>query len=109
MTMIAIFLIIIGGIGIGWLANGYLNSNKQIPTVAKFNVLGLYMPYEQNWSEAMNNAFEHDANGDWICINLKGQNYNDTIETIKHEVGHEIFARYCSKDNNIDKCMNLTQ
>lgn len=70
---------------------------------------GLYMEGNYTHPEALAMAKTYDENGHWVCTNILGQNYAEAIETIKHEVGHEIFAQYCAEDNNIDKCINLTE
>lgn len=105
-TALGIFLIIIGGIGFGWFLNELITT--KIPQEKEVYALGLYMEYQPNWTSAMNEASNYDAQGDWIAINLRGLSFEESKRVVEHELAHEIFARYCSKNENFDKCMNLT-
>ena len=73
-----------------------------VPHFANRVVSGMWLS-ERNWSEAIKTVDEHDPGGDWICINLKGMTYNEMLETIQHEIGHELFAQKC--ENNVSKCI----
>jgi hypothetical protein len=48
-----------------------------------------------------------DPKGDWVCVNIKGMDYERASKVCNHEVGHEIFAEHC--ENNITKCMEVVE
>jgi len=62
-----------------------------------------------NWEEAMNRSKELDKYGIWVCVNVRHLDYERALKTCRHEVGHEIFARFCEKEDNIGKCMELAK
>ena len=70
---------------------------------------GLYFNGNYNWSGALEHSYAIEGGGNWVCSNVKDLSYENAIKTCEHEVAHEIFAVYCSKNNNIDKCINLTK
>jgi len=46
--------------------------------------------------------------GSFICINIdETKTLKQLQNTVNHEIGHEIWARYC--EDNIDKCINITE
>lgn len=45
--------------------------------------------------------------GDWVCVNLNRISYTKMVEVCKHEVGHELFANFCEK--NETKCLEAIQ
>lgn len=103
--MVGTLFIAIGLLGIGFISNElYHDSQLKKGVYAQ----GLYLTYQPNWSSAMTTAREYDASGDWICMNLNGLTFEESKRVVEHELAHEIFARYCSKNGNIDKCINLT-
>lgn len=103
---VGILFITIGLIGIGFISNElYHDSQLKRGVYAQ----GLYLTYEPNWTSAMATAKEYDPSGDWIAINLNGLTFEESKRVVEHELAHEIFARYCAKKDNIDKCMNLTK
>ena len=69
---------------------------------------GIWIPYNYNGAtteqEAINVAKTYDTLGNFICVNIKGMDYKQMLETCSHEVGHEIFAQKCAK--NIVGCLN---
>jgi len=117
LTFSTIFILLTVGAIVGVFVDNYFSESSQLECIqndlnnsTNFDVLGLYMNYKQNWSVAMDTAHNYSSSGNWICINLKYANdYNQTINTIRHEIGHELFAQYCAKEENFDKCINLTQ
>jgi len=56
---------------------------------------------------AIQRANTYDNRGDWVCVNIKGMNFDRAIEVCSHEVGHEIFATICEK--NITKCLEVME
>lgn len=61
------------------------------------NIRGLWLPDIQELK---------NYNGKYICINIDNTTNLEELDlTCKHEVGHEIFARYCEKD--FDKCKEI--
>ena len=72
---------------------------------------GLYFKEQNmyNWEEARGRAKELDKHGIWVCVNVRHLDYERALNTCKHEVGHEIFARFCEKEDNINKCMELAK
>jgi len=65
---------------------------------------GLYLHYSPNWAAARETAKDLDSGGDWVCINSLGMDYDDCVETARHECAHEAFAEICEEDENQDKC-----
>ena len=59
-------------------------------------VVGLWSP--GNWTE-------FEFSGRWIHVKVEGRTINDSLETCRHEVAHEIFARECSL--NMTPCIEL--
>ena len=70
---------------------------------------------EENHSNAegywFKNTKEPEFNyGDWVCVNIKGMNFERALAVCRHEIGHEIFAEYCEQNNqNWEECSNLTK
>lgn len=48
--------------------------------------------------------------GSWICINIKQvQDLNELERVCMHEIGHEVFARYCENNPlNFQKCVEIS-
>jgi len=67
---------------------------------------GLWL-HNYNESDAKIKAQERDSLGDWVCVNIKGMEYDRAVEVCQHEVGHEIFAEICEKD--MDKCFAVVE
>lgn len=67
---------------------------------------GLWIDYNYTHPEAIEKAKQYDKYGYWICINIRDMTAEEAINTIKHEVGHEIYANFCVDD--FDKCLNYT-
>ena len=67
---------------------------------------GLRFENNLTQQEAIQSAKSWDNNSDWVCINVKGMEYSYAVNICKHEVAHEIFAKYC--EYNMNKCINLT-
>ena len=63
--------------------------------------------FEGNFShpEAIRTAIEYDATGDWVCVNIKGIDYERAVQVCKHETFHEIWAE-CGESNNLTYCIN---
>jgi hypothetical protein len=72
-------------------------------------VEGVHLENYANWSSAYEKARSYDYGGDWVCVNVRGMSFERALEVCKHEVAHEIFAEYCERGNNIDKCMEITK
>lgn len=87
--------------GIGWLAN---DINRGIKNERVLDGLNIRNANFTTMKEITKNG---DENGDWICINIKGMEYERAVEVCNHEAGHEIFAEYCEK--NISKCIEVTK
>jgi hypothetical protein len=56
--------------------------------------------------EASIYASDRENRGKWICVNIERSTIQEILDTCQHEVGHELFARYCQK--NMTKCLNDT-
>ena len=88
---------------LGWIVNevyDYNNYQKQLE--------GIYMK-NANYSYVKNRITSLDPFGDWVCVNVRGMDFERGYEVCKHEVGHEIFAEFCEEDDNINKCINITK
>jgi len=62
-----------------------------------------------NYEYVKNRTIERDKYGDWVCVNVKDMPYSRAVEVCNHEVAHEIFAEFCEKDDNMNKCMEITK
>ena len=60
--------------------------------------------FSEDEEDAKSIARSMDNFGDWVCINIKGMEYETAIRICEHEVGHEIFAEMC--EDNITKCFD---
>lgn len=90
-------------VALGWQGNNYYRSLQQ-----KTEIMGWWIANDgYNKTEVLEYARSTESYGDWICVNIKGRSIEETQKICEHETGHEIFARYC--ENNINKCINLTQ
>jgi hypothetical protein len=94
-----ILLLVLSSAALGYVVHEIEHSKDRV-------LDGLWVDNE-NWSEVYQTAKEYDKNGDWICVNIKGMTYPKMFETIKHEIGHEIFARSCEK--NLTKCLAVIE
>jgi len=103
--LVLIILLIIMCLAGWWAYTQYMNLNNNLGTGNLFD--GLRFVGNYTWAEAIQHSQDAE-HGHWIAINVRGLTYENAIEMCKHEVAHEIFALYCAKDDNIDKCMNLT-
>ena len=72
-------------------------------------IQGFYVAEELNLTRqrVIEIAYQKEPLGEWICTNIAGRTPNEILATLKHEVGHEIFAEYCEKENNFDKCLGI--
>ena len=85
-------------LSIGWLSNDifrYYNLKRTID--------GVYFQGEYTKFEATKEAYGLDKVGDWVCVNIKGMSYERAVHVCEHEVGHEIWAEICEKDNELCK------
>ena len=88
-------ILIISLISIGWFGNilyeDYTNQRA-------FNGL---MIRNTDKNGAIEISYELDNIGDWICVNIKGMDYNKAVETCQHEAAHELFAEVCEKNTTL--------
>jgi hypothetical protein len=84
----------------GWLGNDVYRhySNKRV-------LNGLWIGYG-NYTNAKDIADKRDTLGMWVCVNVKGMDYETCVETSKHECGHEIFAKMCEDG---EKCFKIAK
>lgn len=96
----AVIILLICFFVLGWFVNdGYRDfTNKRT-----YN--GLMFSYNISHPEALQQASKYDPYGHWVCVNIKGMDYKQAVETCDHETGHEIFANECGK--NITRCMEV--
>jgi hypothetical protein len=98
---ILIVCVIFVGIGLfvlGWFSNEMYKdwNNKKI-------IAGLWIP-DTNKTGAIQTSLKLEGTGNWVCINVKGSDYEEIIKTCIHESSHELFSRECEK--NITKCID---
>ena len=73
-------------LGVGWLSNDiYRNYSTQK------DYEGLYI-MNREYQRTMDLAREYDSFGDWVCINVRGMDYDDVVRVCQHEAAHEVFA-----------------
>lgn len=52
---------------------------------------------------------DYDSRGDWVCVNIRGMDYQRALDVCAHEVGHDMyhekFAELCEAD--FDKCNHI--
>lgn len=104
--VIGLIIIIISALCMGWLSNDLYRdwNNKRILNGVRFE------SNDKDRVEAIQTAKTFDNMGDWVCINVKGMDFELARDTCNHEVAHEIFAEYCDEsDDNFDKCMGVTK
>ena len=90
-------LILIGVFLTGYFFRGMVDHTEK-------RVSGLWI--RNSSEEKVNNITEiADPKGNWICVNVKGMDFERALEVCNHEVGHEIFAEVC--ENNITKCLEI--
>lgn len=94
--------LILGAGIIGWFGNDIYRDKTNYRDYD-----GLWMPTNYNKVQALETAYNYDSVGNWICVNIKGMELKDMEETVMHEIGHEAFARYCSK--NVTKCLEVVE
>lgn len=99
-----IFLIlgIILGISVSQIYNICIEDSEEYER--KYNG---YWISERNESKAKEFVENEDKYGNWICVNIRGMEYETMVETCKHEVGHEMFAEEC--ENNVNKCIKAVE
>lgn len=68
---------------------------------------GIRFAGDYSHPDALEHSKQYDKNGDWVCVNVKGMDYDYAIKIIQHEVAHEIFAEEC--EDNIEKCMEVVE
>jgi hypothetical protein len=66
---------------------------------------GLRFVANDSHPAALEKARTYDNYADWVCVNVRGMDYNRAVEVCQHEVGHEIFAEVCEK--NMTKCLDV--
>ena len=42
-----------------------------------------------------------ESQGDWVCVNVESMSYQRALEVCAHEVGHELWAEICEKDDEL--------
>lgn len=67
------------------------------------NYSGLWLSGNLTEQRALNIAHSYELTGNWICINIKGMDYERIVEVCKHEAGHSLFATACQRDDEICK------
>jgi hypothetical protein len=97
--ILCVVMISIGLFTMGWYSNDLYKdySNEKI-------IGGLWIP-NSNQTNAIETSLKFDGLGNWVCINVKEDSYEDIIKTCTHEASHELFARTC--EENVTKCMEL--
>jgi len=60
-----------------------------------------FITYAQNKASALDYAYGKESSGDWVCVNIKGMNYKDAVQTCQHEAAHELFAQACEQDTEL--------
>lgn len=93
-------LSVILGFTFSQLYNAFIPSESpeitnQCDTQAK--IAGLWLPNIQALS---------NYSGRYICVNIDATTTLTELERVcKHEIGHEIYARYCESEENWEKCL----
>lgn len=93
-------LIVLSGV-MGWFVNELW---REYSDYRVYN--GLYIKNMTGKAETLAMAKDFDKYGNWICVNIKGMSVEEAFNTCRHEVGHEIFAKYC--EDNLEKCLEVT-
>lgn len=62
---------------------------------------GLWMGGNLTEKQALDKAYNYQLTGTWVCINIKGMDYETIVNTCEHEAGHELFAKACEKNDDI--------
>ena len=83
-------------ISLGWALNEIYSSWMY---VRQFD--GLYFQENLSWQGARDKSKTYDPYGDWVCVNIRGMDYNTAVNVCKHEAGHEIWAEICEKDTDL--------
>lgn len=62
---------------------------------------GLWI-YNRNITTAADIMMKYNLRADWVCIDIKGMDYERAVDVCEHEVGHQIFhemfAGLCEKN-----------
>ena len=87
-------------ISIGWLGNDLY---RYYANHRDYN--GLWINGNITKVEALEHSQRYDTVGSWICVNIKGMDIDQIINTCEHEASHELFAQKCS--NDMEKCKEV--
>ncbi len=102
MKKIEIIFFAICLIAIGWIGNEVY---REYSNHRDFN--GLFIQ-DKTYQQSKDIADRKDKLGDWVCVNTKGMNFKDIVETCQHEAGHEVFATVIEKyPEKINKVMEI--
>lgn len=102
---VAITMLIISFVAIGWCGDELY---RAINYKRMFN--GLYLQGYGNYTDALQKSYEYDSMGKWICINVRGMDFNEAVSTCNHEAGHEIFANIIQEHpEKINQVMEIVQ
>ena len=88
-------------LGILFTSLGVAGTKAYEEFTSKKQLEGLWIPYAEDYDDALSTAKERDGYGDWVCINTEEMDYNRCVEVAQHECGHELWAEMCEKDNDI--------
>ena len=95
-TIIALVLLVIGTLIIGFATSQIYNGIKEVPQCKQ-------RQYEGCWASVKSG----EDRGDWVCVNVEGMEYERCVEVAVHECSHEIFAEKC--ENNKELCFDLME
>ena len=80
-----------------------LIDNNKIPINNSEETLDGMWLHNYNYSEALEEVNKRDSTGDWVCVNVNGMSYERGVEVCKHEMGHELWAEICEKNDELCK------
>lgn len=72
---------------LGWASNEIYREIKQDRIIN-----GLHFRSDKNHEEAISYSKTYDSKGNWVCVNVRGMDFDKAVETCQHESAHEIFA-----------------
>ena len=99
---ILIIILAICLIAIGWVGNEVY---REYSNHRDFN--GFFLQ-DATYKQSKEVANIKEKLGDWICINTRGMDFKDIVETCQHEAGHEVFAEVIEKHpEKINKVMEI--
>lgn len=75
---------------LGWAGNEIYRAYTYKRTID-----GLWLRQNITYKTALDYSKNLDIYGDWVCINIRGMEIQDIIDTCQHEASHEVFAEYC--------------